>query len=69
VYLIVSLVFIRLRETSKMYGVRDKFSSLNGNNSKSNLSVEYEINAKILYISCIHRSLTINHQAKEKAFN
>jgi hypothetical protein len=62
-------VFVRLRDTSKMYGLRDKFSSLNKNNSKANLSVEYERNAKILYRRCIHRSLTINQQAKVKAFN
>ena len=52
-----------------MYGLRDKFSSLNKNNSKANLSVEYERNTKLLYIMCIHRSLTINQQAKVKAFN
>jgi hypothetical protein len=61
-------MFVRLRDTSKMYGLRDKFSSLNGNNSKANLS-EYERNAKIFYRRCIHRSLTINQQSKVKAFN
>ena len=40
--MIVNPMFVRLRDTSKMYGLRDKFSSLNKNNSKSNLSVEYE---------------------------
>ena len=68
-YLIVNPVFVRLRDTSKMYGLRDKFSYLNRNNSKANLSVEYERNAKIIYIRCIHRSLTINQQAKVKSFN
>ena len=67
--MIVNLVFVRLRDTSKMYGLRDKFSSLNGNISKSNLSVEYERNDKLLYRRCIHRSLTINQQAKVKTFN
>jgi hypothetical protein len=62
-------VFVRLRDTSKMYGLRDKFSSLNGNNSKSNLSAEYERNAKIIYQRCIYISLTINQQAKVNAFN
>jgi len=62
-------MFVRLRDTSKMYGLRDKFSSLNKNISKDNLSVEYEKNAKLLYRRCIHISLTINQQAKVKAFN
>ena len=68
-YLIVNPVFVRLRDTSKMYGLRDKFSSLNGNNSKDNLSDEYERNYNLIYIRCIHRYLTINQQTKVKAFN
>ena len=68
-YLIINPVFVRLRDTSKMYGLRDKFSYLNKNNSKDNLSAEYERNVKFLYRRCIHRSLTINQQAKVKAFN
>ena len=68
VYLIVNLVFVRLRDTYKMYGLRDKFISLNENNSKANLSAEYERNAKLLYRRCIHRSLTINQQAKVKEY-
>ena len=62
-------MFVRLRDTSKMYGLRDKFSSLNKNNSKANLSVECERNAKLLYRRCIHRYLTNNQQDKVKAFN
>ena len=67
-YLLVNPVFVRLRDTSKMYGLRDKFSSLNRNNSKANLSAKYERNAKLLYRRCIHRSLTNNQQAKVKSF-
>ena len=59
-------MFVRRRDTCKMYGLRDKFSFLNKNNSKYNLSAKYERNSKLIYKRCIHRSLTINQQAKVK---
>jgi hypothetical protein len=57
--MIVNLVFVRLRGTSKVYGFRDSFY-LYGDKPKTYSKAEYERDAKLLFRSHLHRSHNSN---------
>jgi hypothetical protein len=63
--MIVNLVFVRLRGTSKIYGFRDNFLFFNGNKTKPILRDEYGRDAKLLFRSPIH----ISHNSNQQSFS